>query len=102
MKKEKIEGSGAFGSKKKLLHQYSIQVGNWTKQTQRVQILENLPVSRQKEIRVSLTKDSTAPSKWNKEDGILTWKLLIPPRSQRTIKLDYTVDLPDEYEVSGY
>ncbi len=102
VKRERLEGSGAFGSKKKLQHQYTIQVGNWTKKAQRVQILENIPVSRQKEIRVSLTKDTTSPSAWNKEDGILTWKMLIPPRSKRVIKLGYTVALPDEYEVSGY
>jgi uncharacterized protein (TIGR02231 family) len=102
VKKEELQGSGVFGSKKRLHHRYLIQVGNWSTGPQTIRVLENAPVSQQKEIDVSLTDDTTKPTSWNKTDGILTWELKMAPRSKKEIKLGYTVSLPDSYEVTGY
>jgi uncharacterized protein (TIGR02231 family) len=102
VKKEELQGSGILGSKKRLHHRYLIQVGNWSTKPQTIRVLENAPVSQQREINVSLTDDTTTPTSWNKTDGILTWELKMAPRSKREIKLGYTVSLPDSYEVTGY
>jgi uncharacterized protein (TIGR02231 family) len=102
VKREALEGPGALGSKKKLLHRYTIQVGNWTRQPRRVRVLENLPVSQVRDIEVSLADGATNPSAWNRPDGILTYDLDLPPRNQKVITVGYTVTLPEAYEVQGY
>jgi uncharacterized protein (TIGR02231 family) len=102
LKKEELEAAGALGSKKKLHHRYVIEVGNWTTAARQIQVLENIPVSRDKEIQISLDDDATRPSDWNTVDGIMSYKLSIPPRNKKRITVAYTVTLPDSYDVSGY
>jgi len=102
VKKEKLEGKRAFGNKKKLRHRYVIQVGNWDKRWRKVRVLENVPVSQVREVEVTMSDDSTKPTKWDKTDGVLTWELKLGPRRKKKLTLDYTVHLPGSYEVRGY
>ena len=102
LKVERLDKPGALGTKKKLLHRYEIDLGNWTGQAQRIRVLENIPVTQESEIEVSLDSDATPPTRWNKEDGILTWELTLPARSKKTITVSYTVTLPNAYVVTGY
>jgi len=102
VKREQLEGAGTFGSTKKLHHHYTIQVGNWTKQSQTIHVLENIPVSQVHDIVVALGDSATTPSKWNKVDGIMSWDLKVPARSKKLITVSYTVSLPKEYIVTGY
>ena len=101
-KEEKLEGSGVFGSKKKLHHKYEIIVGNWTRSKKTVTVVENIPVARVREIKVWTTQDTTKPTKVSKEDGIVRWTVTLSPRSQTTIKIGYTISLPKSYVVHGY
>lgn len=84
------------------MHRYLIEVGNWTKRTRTIHVLENIPVSQVKEIKVHLAAQATKPTRWNKTDGILRYVLTIPPRGKKQIIVAYTVELPKEYKVSGY
>ena len=102
VKVEKMEKAGALSSEKKLRHRYVLQLGNWTRRTQTLRVLENLPVSQVRKIKVSLSKDSTRPSAWNKTDGMLTWVLKLSPRSKKKVVLDYTIAVPKDYVVHGY
>jgi uncharacterized protein (TIGR02231 family) len=102
LKVERMDKPGALGTKKKLVHRYEIDLGNWTKSAQRIRVLENIPVAQESEIEVSLDADATPPTNWNKEDGILTWDLTLPARSKKTITVAYTVTLPNAYVVTGY
>ena len=102
IKEEKLVKAGALSSEKKLRHRYVLQLGNWTRKTQKVRVLENVPVSQVRTIKVSFSKDSTKPSSWNKTDGILTWELKLPPRGKKKVVLDYTIRVPKDYVVHGY
>ena len=102
VKVEKLEKAGALASEKKLRHRYILQVGNWTGRTQTLRVLENVPVSQVRVIKVSLSKDTTKPSAWNKTDGQLTWVVKLSPRSKKKVVLDYTVRVPKDYVVHGY
>jgi uncharacterized protein (TIGR02231 family) len=93
---------GTFGSSQRLVHRYLIQVGNWTRRRQVINVLENIPVSQVKDIRVAIGKKSTKPSKWNKEDGIARWKVVVPPRSKKKIVVEYTITVPKSWVVRGY
>jgi uncharacterized protein (TIGR02231 family) len=102
VKREKLEGAKAFGSTKLLRHRYVIQLGNWNRSPQRVRVLENIPVAQAEQIQVSLSDDSTRPTRWNRTDGFLAWEVQLPPRSKRTITVDYTIRLPKSWAVQGY
>jgi uncharacterized protein (TIGR02231 family) len=101
-KEEKRYKAGTFGSTQKLKHRYEVQVGNWTKRRRVILIKENIPVSQNKDIKVYLDKQAAKPYKWNKADGIVTYRLVIPPRSKKKITVAYTVELPKNYKVTGY
>ena len=101
-KEEKRHAPGTFGGTQRLVHRYLIEVGNWTKRTRTIQVLENIPVSQVKEIKVHLAAQATKPTHWNKTDGIVRYTLTIPPRGKKQIVIAYTVELPKEYRVSGY
>jgi hypothetical protein len=102
VKKQKLEGPGTFGSKKRLRHRYLIQVGNWTSRPQTVRVLENVPVSQVRDVQVALSGDTTTPKSFDKTDGILAWEVRLSPRSKKRLILDYTVVLPKSWEVRGY
>ena len=102
VKKEKLEGPGAFGSQKKLRHRYVIDLGNWTRKATTIRVLENLPVSRIRDVKIALGEDATKPTRWNKDDGVLTWDVKLPPRSKKKVVLDFTVKLPKDWVVHGY
>ncbi len=93
---------GTFGSTQTLKHHYLIEVGNWTGHTRTIFIKENIPVSQNKEIKISLGTKATKPMTWNHEDGIVTYRLVIPPRSKKQVTIAYTVALPKSYRVHGY
>ena len=102
VKKEKLEGAGAFGSQKKLRHRYVFDLGNWTKNGCTIRLLENIPVSRIKDVQVTLGDDATRPTTWNKEDGLLAWEIKVPARGKKKVILDFTVKLPKDWVVQGY
>lgn len=102
VKREKLQPPGALSGEQKLLHRYALDVGNWTKTRQKVRVLENIPVSRIREVKVTVGKDTTPTTKLDQRNGIATWELDLAPRTKKVIVLDYTVSLPKEYQVRGY
>ncbi len=101
-KEEKRYKAGTFGSTQELKHRYLVQVGNWTKRRRVILVKENIPVSQNRDIKAYLDPKGTKPYKWNKADGIVTYRLVLPPRSKKTITIAYTVELPKDYKVTGY
>lgn len=102
VKEERKEGPGALGSRTQLRHRYLIEVGNWSRVAQRVRVVENIPVSRERAVSVSLDPETTAPSRFQREDGHLTWELALSPRAKGRVLLGYTITVPVSYEVTGY
>ena len=102
VKIEQHERPGAVGGSHKITHKYEIHVGNWSASPQKVRIIENVPVALESDISVRLTDDTTPRSTTNARDGILSWDIVLPPRSKKVITLGYTVTLPARYEVYGY
>ncbi|MBW2733282.1 MAG: DUF4139 domain-containing protein, partial [Deltaproteobacteria bacterium] len=102
VKEEKRYEPGVLSSTQRLVHRYEIQVGNWTKRRRKVLILENVPVAQVKELEVKLGKKTTKLTRYNKEDGIISWELNLAPGAKKTIVLEYTVHVPKDYLVRGY
>ncbi len=57
-----------------------------------IEILDQIPVSRSKEIVVNLEEKGGAD--YNETYGKLSWKLIIPERKNKTIRFEYSVKSP--------
>lgn len=56
-------------------------------------LMERIPVSKHKEIRIKDSKFSDEPKKKNR-NGIVTWSFSLRPREKREISYSYTVEYP--------
>lgn len=78
---------------------YRLLITNLVNQETNLEITEQLPVSRNEQIKVRLTRSN--PQIQLNEMGILEWVLTIPPEEQREIFYQFTVEHPPELTVVG-
>jgi hypothetical protein len=71
---------------------FEITVKNNKSMPIEIEILDQIPVSRNKEIVVTL--DEKGGADYNETYGKLSWKLNIPERKNKTIRFEYTVKSP--------
>lgn len=64
----------------------------------KIEVLDQIPISKNAEIEVELKEDSRA--EYNKDYGRLLWRLDIEPRKNKTIRFSYTVKYPKDRVVN--
>ncbi|TGD57557.1 DUF4139 domain-containing protein [Flavobacterium humi] len=95
IKREKVvekSGTRFLSSKKEQTFTYDITLRNNKKETIRMLLKDQYPISTDKEIEVEL-KDKDG-AKVNTETGILTWELDLKPNETRKIRISYIVKYP--------
>lgn len=100
VKRNKIKDKTAkvvIGSTKKVNVGWEISVRNTKAKTINITILDQIPLSRSKDVEVILNNKDHA--KYNENNGFLSWDLKIP--SKKTVKkgFNYTVKYPKKYIV---
>jgi uncharacterized protein (TIGR02231 family) len=110
-KREKAEreAPGFLGSRVKWNYSYRIDVKNASAATgaATVEVLENMPVSRDDRVKIEITKADPACVRGDKEDreresqGFLRWRLQLAPGETKTIVLDYTISVPEDLTLIG-
>jgi len=94
------EGASFLSSTKKLLRAYQIDLSNNATQPRSVELREAIPVSKSEEIKVLLDQEEiTKDYQLDRERGLLSWSLSLKSGEQRSLKLAYQIDLPDDWEV---
>ena len=88
-----------IGSNRKITYTYKLVVTNLLGQEAKLKLLEQLPVSRNEQIKVRLSR--TSPQINVNEMGILTWDLIIPPEGKQDIFYQFTVEHPPQLTVVG-
>jgi uncharacterized protein (TIGR02231 family) len=73
---------------------FDIEVANFGEAAQVVTVIENQPVADIEEVVVELDSSTSAPSERDEKDGILKWRLEVPPGGARAVHLEYTVKYP--------
>ena len=63
--------------------------------------MELTPISRQKEIKVSVTGVEPKPDEYDKEKGFRTWERTIEPRDKIELNIEFTVEYPPKKRVQG-
>ncbi|MSN26380.1 MAG: mucoidy inhibitor MuiA family protein [Geobacter sp.] len=91
--------AGIFG-KNRVEYRYRIQLANYRKEQLALTLLDQLPLSSDAEIRVSLDEPSIKPDEI-KNDGTVVWKTSLQAGEKKGLTFGIVVEYPKEREVSG-
>ena len=89
-----------LGSTRQLAYGYSIEVSNFKDGPETVTLVENIPVSQRKEIKVTLRDGTTKPDKQD-DDGFVKWNVPLKSGETKTILFGYTVEYPSDFQIGG-
>lgn len=101
IKKEKLmdfSSTKFLGSNKIQKITYELTVKNNKKDTVRMMLKDQYPLSTNKEIEVELLDDGGAAV--NKEIGVLTWKLELAPGEVKKVRFSYNVKYPKDKQLN--
>ncbi|MFN3201494.1 MAG: mucoidy inhibitor MuiA family protein [Bradymonadia bacterium] len=97
---EQTRKPGMFQSAKKMERAYEIIIERKARGSAKLEITENLPLSRVDKVKVDLDKKGTTPGySIDKDRGFITWPLKLKANEKETISLSYTIRLPDDWKV---
>lgn len=88
-----------MSKQRRITYGYRLIVTNLLNLETHLKLTEQLPVSRNEEIKVRLTHSN--PQIQLGEMGILAWGLTLPPQEKREIYYQFTVEHPPELTVVG-
>lgn len=88
-----------IGNNRKIVYGYRVVITNLLNQEAQLTLTEQLPISRNEQIKVRLTRSN--PQIPLGEMGILEWTLTFPPEAKREIYYQFTVEHPSELTVVG-
>lgn len=101
---EKTEKGGLFSSKTGYRnYNYRITLENFHKDSQKVIVLDQIPVSKSSDITVEpgdITPATVKIPKWE-QPGVLSWKVELPPRVKKSITFEFTIEFPRDKKISG-
>ena len=89
-----------LGDQRRIRFAYEIKLENHTRESQKVLVWDQIPISRHESIKVRL--ENTEP-KVNKQDELnrLEWKVELPAGGKQTIRYDFTIEAGRELQISG-
>ncbi len=93
--------SGIIGNLTKVDFTYKTTVENYHAKPIEMTLVEQIPVSQNKAIKVTLTKLEPKSDEDNKDLGTYTFKLSLKPQEKSIINLAYSVEYPTGKNVSG-
>ena len=102
LKRNKVKdktGNQVMGSNKKMNLGWEISVRNGKKEKIHLVIQDQIPLSRNKEVEITLNENSGA--RVDEETGFLTWELDMEPGTTVKKRFDYTVKYPKKYTINN-
>jgi hypothetical protein len=101
--REKVQTKGVFKKSEKKHLGYLIQAKNFGKAAVTLRVNDQIPVSRDKKIRVVPTSIQPEPEKRKnpetEEDGIMEWVLTLAPGETKTIRVEYDLFHPEGMQI---
>jgi len=92
---------GLFSKTEKAQFVYKTTVENYNPKPITIKVVEQVPVSQQGEIKVTVTKVEPKFLEQDKDKGTYTWKPTIDPKGKFTIDYEFTVEYPSGRQVQG-
>jgi hypothetical protein len=94
------ETSGIFSRIRKTTYDILIIAENRKKRMETVSVQENIPVSQDERVKVTILMpkpEEAVPD----NNGIITWKIALAPGERREIRLQYAVESPVDLSIGG-
>ena len=102
IKREKIKDfckTKTLGGNKKTTRGYELTVRNNKAQTIEIELVEQIPLTKRKDIEVSLLESSNA--KYDETTGKLTWNISIAGNSSKTVNYKFEIKHPKNRTISN-
>jgi uncharacterized protein (TIGR02231 family) len=88
-----------IGGQRRTTFSYRISITNLREQETTLRLTEQIPVSRNEQIKVRLIK--VTPQIQPGEMGVLEWVLALQPQAKREVSYQFTVEHPTDLNVTG-
>jgi hypothetical protein len=98
-RKERLSKSGKKTAK--IRYRYVITIENFKEEPAEIRIMDRLPVSMLKEVKVEDVDIVPAPVEEG-EDGILVWKVGVDPGATKKIRVAYTIAFPGDWSEDDF
>jgi uncharacterized protein (TIGR02231 family) len=96
------DGQGFFSAKNKRNYDWDIKVANYHEGPRDIEVREQLPRSRQSDIKVSSSELDPKPLAEDPEKpGLLRWSLKLKKGEEKNLRLRYEVTWPENQRVGG-
>ncbi|PHJ67495.1 hypothetical protein VF14_05450 [Nostoc linckia z18] len=96
---ERLVDKKLIGNQRRINYSYRLIITNLLDKAANLQVTEQLPVSRNEQIKVRLIRSN--PQIQLGEMGILEWQLTLAPQERREIYYQFNVEHPPELTVVG-
>lgn len=88
-----------LGSQRRVTYAYRLRVTSLLERSANLKITEQLPVSRNEQIKVRLNRSN--PQIQSGEMGILEWAIALLPQAQQELSYQFTVEHPSDMTIIG-
>ncbi|MGH7453289.1 MAG: mucoidy inhibitor MuiA family protein [bacterium] len=95
-----LESKGLLGGKKKVTFEYEILLTNTKATEESVNIMDQLPISRNEKVRIELLEPDEREVQIDNQKRI-KWLVRLKPGETKRLPLKYQIEFPKEVEVSG-
>lgn len=97
----KSRNKGLFKNRRERQLGYTIKVKSFKKHPTMLTVLDQIPVSKDKKVKVITTSIIPAAKKFDeeKDNGIRKWRLQLPPGVEKWIKVRYRVTSPKDHVI---
>jgi uncharacterized protein (TIGR02231 family) len=92
---------GLFSKTEKQSFVYQTTVENYSPKPITIKVIEQVPVSQQGEIKVTVTKVEPKFLEQDADKGTYTWKPTLDPNGKFIINFEFTVEYPTGRDVQG-
>ena len=96
-KVQDFEERNFFGNKVREKNAWEISIRNSKDEPIEITVKDQIPISRNESIKVESLRLSGG--KLDKETGIITWMLTLPPSTTETVRFDYQVEYPSGQQI---
>ncbi len=76
-----------------------IQIGNYKKQPITIEVVDQIPKTNHEDVEVKLLSTTPASLAEPDADGVMRWRLTVPPGQTKTIRFSYTIGRPADWQL---
>ena len=97
---DRTRDPGFLSSTRRLPRAFAITVRSTAARPAQVEVRENIPVSKAAVVKVAIDdKQTTAGHAFDALTGLVTFGVTVSPGGQETVKLGYSITLPDDWKM---